>query len=129
MTNTTMDIALAVEQIYPPQSEKGAAQFLEASTYEALVETWSDERPIPTLAELEAAWEQVQVKQAAVQQAVQERDAMPLFQMDAAEIATWADAQDTTTFKREMAKAFVQLRDMVLASAKRPRNRQTLPVD
>ncbi len=54
-----MDIALAVEEIYP------GADYRRADSYEALVRTWKDERPVPTEEELQAAWEQVQTRQAA----------------------------------------------------------------
>lgn len=45
-----MDIALAVEEIYP------AADFRRADSYEELERTWFDNRKIPTLAQLEEAW-------------------------------------------------------------------------
>lgn len=45
-----MDIALAVEQLLP------AADYRRADSYAALVDTWKDERPVPTEAALEAAW-------------------------------------------------------------------------
>ncbi len=54
-----MDIALAVEEIYP------AADYRRADSYEALQRTWKDERPVPTKEELQAAWEEVQSRQAA----------------------------------------------------------------
>ncbi len=54
-----MDIALAVEEIYP------AADYRRSETYEALVRTWKDERPVPTKEELDVAWEQVRTRQAA----------------------------------------------------------------
>ena len=51
-----MDIALAVEEIYP------AADWRRCDDYETLVRTWHDERPVPTEGELEEAWEQVQYR-------------------------------------------------------------------
>ncbi len=54
-----MDIALAVEVIYP------AADYRRADSYEALQRTWKDKRPVPTKEELQAAWEQVQTRLAA----------------------------------------------------------------
>jgi hypothetical protein len=50
-----MDIAAAVEYLLPN------AHYRRAATYEQLVETWSDPRPIPTRQELEAAWAQIQI--------------------------------------------------------------------
>ncbi len=54
-----MDIALAVEEIYP------VADYRRSESYEALVRTWKDKRAVPTEEELEAAWERVQTRQAA----------------------------------------------------------------
>ena len=55
-----MDIALAVEEIYP------AADYRRCDDYETLVRTWKDARKVPTLAELEAVWPAVQAKYAAI---------------------------------------------------------------
>lgn len=49
----TIDLALAVEGIYDD------AQFRRADSYPALVATWADERPVPTLDELEASWQAI----------------------------------------------------------------------
>ncbi|MCB9460442.1 MAG: hypothetical protein H6670_12390 [Anaerolineaceae bacterium] len=48
-----LDLALAVEAIY------ANAQFRRADSYPALVSTWADERPVPTLEELEASWQAI----------------------------------------------------------------------
>lgn len=48
-----MDIPRAVEQIYED------ADFRRADTYQNLVETWRDKRPVPTEQELATAWVQV----------------------------------------------------------------------
>jgi len=48
-----MDIAIAVEQIYPD------AEFGKADTYQALTKSWCDVRPIPTEWELSLAWDTV----------------------------------------------------------------------
>lgn len=53
-----MDIALAVEEIYP------AADYRRADSYQALVDTWHDARKIPTESELQTAWAAVQARQA-----------------------------------------------------------------
>ncbi|QPC83497.1 hypothetical protein G4Y79_03695 [Phototrophicus methaneseepsis] len=47
----TLDFALAVEGIYPN------ARFRRADTYAALVRTWEDTRPVPTLIALQASWQ------------------------------------------------------------------------
>lgn len=54
-----MDIPLAIDHLLP------AADYRRADDYAKLVETWHDERPIPTEAELLAAWESIQSASAA----------------------------------------------------------------
>ena len=54
----TIDLALAVEGIY------NDAQFRRADSYPALVATWADKRPVPTLEELEASWQAILEDQA-----------------------------------------------------------------
>lgn len=60
-----MDIALAVEKIVP------RAQYKNAKTYATLVDTWADDRPVPSYDALYGAWLIVQQDQAAkiIQQA------------------------------------------------------------
>jgi len=48
-----MDIASAVEQIYPD------ADFRRSDTYENLRKTWKDKRILPTEAQLAVAWVEV----------------------------------------------------------------------
>lgn len=48
-----MDIALAVDRLVP------IAKYRNAKNYGLLVETWSDERPVPTIQEIEAAWAEI----------------------------------------------------------------------
>ena len=55
----SIDLALAVEGIYDD------AQFRRADSYPALVATWDDKRPVPTLEELEASWQAILEDQAA----------------------------------------------------------------
>lgn len=62
--NEPVDLALAVEAIYP------AARFRRADSYAALLRTWEDSRPIPSLDALHDAWAQIQM---ARQQAAQRR--------------------------------------------------------
>lgn len=50
---STIDLALAVEAIYDN------VQFRRADSYPALVATWADKRPVPTLDELEASWQAI----------------------------------------------------------------------
>jgi hypothetical protein len=52
-----MDIALCVEKLM------GVAEYGTATTYEDLVRTWRDERPPPTLEQLEAVWPAVRAEQ------------------------------------------------------------------
>ena len=61
-----MDIALAVEEIYP------AADYRRCDDYETLVRTWKDARKVPTLEALEAVWPAVQAKYAAIADKEQE---------------------------------------------------------
>jgi hypothetical protein len=58
-----MDIALAVEQVL------GIAEYGTAATYAELQRTWRDRRPIPTLSQLQAAWDAYQANEAAKKQA------------------------------------------------------------
>jgi hypothetical protein len=116
---TSIDLAVAVEAIYPPDAEGGAAQYRAAGSYEELVATWEDAREVPTQEALQQAWEAWQAEEDARQQADQARDAKPLFAMTVDEIVAWADGQGDATFKRELAVAFVQLRDLLT----RPRGR------
>lgn len=48
-----MDVGIAVEHLL------GVAEYGSASDYAALVRTWRDPRPLPTLQALEAAWQEV----------------------------------------------------------------------
>lgn len=63
-----MDIALAVEEIYP------AADYRRADSYEELVQTWKDERKVPTLAQLEDAWIIVEARLMAEQDKIEQLD-------------------------------------------------------
>jgi hypothetical protein len=109
-----MDIALAVEEIYPPSSVEGAAQFRSAESYEALVATWSDARPVPTQQALADAWNAVQAKQAVDAQVEGEVVSSALFTMTLDEIGAWAAAQDRAAFQATMAEAFVYLRQRLI---------------
>lgn len=53
------DYALAVERVL------GVVEYGSASTYEALVNSWRDVRPIPSQPVLDAAWVQIELERAA----------------------------------------------------------------
>ncbi len=59
-----MDIAIAVELLLGVGVDYGSA-----STYQALVASWRDVRPIPTKAALQAAWDAYVARQASDQTA------------------------------------------------------------
>jgi hypothetical protein len=65
-----MDIALCVDRLLP------AADFALATDYAALVETWQDERTIPTEVELAEVWETIQAEEQGKDALVQARSAM-----------------------------------------------------
>lgn len=50
----SLDLVRALDLLLP------AAQYRRASSYTELLQSWADPRPIPTLAELEAAWAAIQ---------------------------------------------------------------------
>jgi hypothetical protein len=53
-------------------------------------------------------------QQSAEQIARQTREALPFFRLDETELAALAEVMDSVAFRREMARAFACLRDLVL---------------
>jgi hypothetical protein len=115
---TVIDYAIAVEHLMGSGVDYGVAD-----TYADLVSTWRDDRPIPTHAELEAAWEDYLVLKNEQEVAEQNRQAaiLRLQNYDAASLNGAIESIQDQATADALSQVSNVISDFVLVFAKQAR--------
>lgn len=104
------DYAIAVERLL------GVAEYGSAATYAELVRTWRDARPIPSEADLQAAWAAYQAAQAAAEQAKQQSQTLhqeAMARLEAFDATALATSVNNATMVDALKPALLEISDLL----------------